>query len=272
VFGLSKEQKIGLVAGRGALPFEVLAEIKSRGQSSVVIGLKGECSPELVHSADFYREVALGQLGAIIAAFKDQNITELVFAGKVSKEALFIEGFDNTLQCLLATLPQKNDDAILLALVQEFEKNGMTVAKQTNYLHRLLASPGMITGTITESEMADIKLGFKMAKAIGDLDIGQSVVVKKGVVLAVEAIEGTDQAIIRGGTLGGAGSVVVKVSKPRQDERFDVPAIGETTIESMINIKATVLAIEAGKTLIVQKEGVLALAAENQIKIISCSF
>jgi DUF1009 family protein len=270
VFDLVKIQKIGLVAGRGILPFEVLAEIKSRGWNSVVIGLKGECDPRIAYLANFYQEIALGQLGAIIAAFKQENIAELVFAGKVGKEALFKEGFDEVFQQLLANLPQKNDDAILLALVQEFERNAMTVAKQTDYLHHLLAARGVITGTLSESEMADVKLGFKMAKAIGDLDIGQSVVVKKGVVLAIEAIEGTDQAIIRGGTLGGAGSVVVKVSKPKQDERFDVPTIGETTIESMIKAKATVLAIEAGKTLIVQKEGILALAAENQIKIIAC--
>jgi UDP-2,3-diacylglucosamine hydrolase len=266
---LVKVQKIGLVAGRGVLPFEVLAEIKSRGQSSVVIGLKGECDPGIAHLANFYQEIALGQLGAIIAAFKQENIAELVFAGKVGKEALFNEGFDQVFHQLLAALPQKNDDAILLALVEEFGKNGMTVAKQTDYLHHLLAVRGMILGQVSETEMVDISLGFKMAKAIGDLDIGQSVVVKKGVVLAIEAIEGTDQAIVRGGTLGGAGSVVVKVSKPKQDERFDVPTIGEKTIESMIKAKATVLAIEAGKTLIVQKEEILVLAAENRIKIIA---
>jgi UDP-2,3-diacylglucosamine hydrolase len=267
---LEKMQKIGLVAGRGILPLEVLAEIKSRGQSSVVVGVKGECNPEIAPLANSYQEIAIGQLGAIITALKKEGIKELVFAGKVGKEALFKEGFDEVVQHLLASLPQKNDDAILLALVQEFEKNGMTVAKQTDYLHQLLAARGVISGTISESEMVDVKLGFKMAKAIGDLDIGQSVVVKKGVVLAVEAIEGTDQAIVRGGILGGAGSVVVKVSKPKQDERFDVPTIGETTIESMIKVKATVLAIEAGKTLIVQKEEVLAMATKNQIKIIAC--
>lgn len=269
---MAKLEKIGLIAGRGVLPFEVLAEVKARGQYSVVVGLKGECSKELAHSADFYQEIALGQLGGIIAAFKEQNVAELVFAGKVGKEALFQESFDDVFQHLLATLPQKNDDAILLALVQEFGKNGLTVAKQTDYLHQLLAVPGTILGSVTESQMADIKLGFKMAKAIGGLDIGQSVVVKGGVVLAIEAIEGTDQAIIRGGTLGGPGAVVVKVSKPKQDERFDVPTIGEMTIESMIQVKAEVLAIEAGKTLIVQKAGVLVMAAENRIKIIAGEF
>jgi DUF1009 family protein len=125
-------------------------------------------------------------------------------------------------------------------------------------------------GEVTESEMADITLGFKMAKAIGGLDIGQSVVVKNGVVLAVEAIEGTDQAIIRGGNLGRAGSVVVKVSKPRQDERFDVPTIGRSTIESMNIAQAKVLAIEAEKTLVVQKEEILTLANKNNIKIVAC--
>jgi Uncharacterized protein conserved in bacteria len=269
---LATAKKVGLIAGRGALPFEVVSQIKSRGRSPVVIGIKGEAHPDLTGLADFYQEIALGQVGAIIAALKQEQVTELVFAGKVGKEALFKGGFDEVSQRLLASLPQKNDDALLLAVVQEFEKNGMMVAKQTDYLGHILATPGQMLGTVTENEMADIALGFKMAKAIGGLDIGQSVVVKNGIVLAVEAIEGTDQAIIRGGTLGGAGSVVVKVSKPKQDERFDVPTIGKSTVESMISVQAKVLAIEAGKTLLVQKEEVLALAAENQIKITAGNF
>jgi DUF1009 family protein len=267
---LARGEKVGLVAGRGVLPFEVLTEMKSRGQVSVVIGINGECHPELGSLADSYQEIALGQFGAIIDALKQENVTELVFAGKVGKEALFNGGFDAVCQRLLATLPQKNDDALLLAAVQEFEKNGIMVSKQTDYLHHLLAEPGTMLGVVSESELADISLGFKMAKAIGGLDIGQSVVVKNGIVLAVEAIEGTDQAIVRGGTLGGAGSVVVKVSKPKQDERFDVPTIGKSTIESIVAAQAKVLAIEAGKTLIVQKAEVLKLAAENQIKIVAC--
>ncbi len=269
---MQSELKVGLVAGRGVLPVEVLSAIKSSGKEAIVMGVKGECRPEIEEMADIYQEYGLGKLGAVIEAFKREDVSELVFAGKVGKEAIFRDGLDELSQKLLASLPQKNDDAILFAIVREFEKNGMTVLKQTEYLQHLLAEPGSIVGTIAESEMPDIKLGFKTAKAMGDLDIGQSVVVKSGVVLAIEAIEGTDQAIVRGGTLGGPGSVVVKVSKPRQDLRFDVPTIGKSTIESMIKAQSKILAIETGKTFFLERDAVLSLAAEHQIKIISCTF
>lgn len=260
---------IGLVAGRDNLPFEVIAEIKRRRAKSVVVGLKGEVAPGVAEAADVYMEIEAGHIEKIIDFLKQQNVVEMVMAGKIGKGAIFKDSFDRRFQQILQELPEKNDDSILLAIVQEFERNGFQVAKQTEYLHQLLAPLGPILGQVTPSEAADLKLGFKMAKAIGDLDIGQSVVVKQGVVLAVEAIEGTDEAIIRGGSLGGPGAVVVKVSKPKQDERFDVPTVGLTTIESMGKIKAKVLGIEAGKTLIVNRAEMLALAEEYQIKIIA---
>jgi DUF1009 family protein len=269
---LMREQKmIGLIAGRGNLPVEVLAEIKRREAVSVVVGVKGEAIPELSQLAVHYRELAVGHLGEVIDFIKSYPIHEVVMAGKVGKEALFHGGFDTKLQQLLQNLPEKNDDAILLAIVNEFEKNGLSVAKQTNYLKALMAKPGPVIGEITPGELADIKLGFRMAKAIGGLDIGQSVVVKQGVVLAVEAIEGTDQAIIRGGKLGGGGAAVVKVSKPKQDERFDVPTIGKSTIESMISAGVSVLGIEADKTIITEEKQLYELASMNKIKIIAVS-
>lgn len=262
---------IGLIAGRGNLPVEVLAEIKRREAVSVVAGVKGEASPGLSQLAVHYRELAVGHLGEVIDFLKSYSVHEVVMAGKVGKEALFHGGFDAKFQQLLQSIPEKNDDAILLAIVKEFENNGMLVAKQTDYLKRLMAKPGVIIGEITAGELADIKLGFRMAKTIGGLDIGQSVVVKQGVILAVEAIEGTDQAIIRGGKLGGGGAVVVKVSKPNQDERFDVPTIGKSTIESMISAGASVLGIEADKTIITEEKQLYELASLNKIKIIAVS-
>ena len=261
--------KIGLIAGRGNLPFEVLQEIRSLGHKSVVVGLAGEADSKIAALAGEFQEIAAPQLGAIIDFLKAGEIKELVMAGKVGKEALFKGGFDQRFQNLLAKLTVKNDDAILLALVQEFEESGLPVAKQTDYLRSLLVEPGVILGDISERERADVDLGFRVAKAMGGLDIGQSVVVKHGVVLAVEAIEGTDQAIIRGGALGGNGAVVVKVSKPAQDERFDVPTIGKSTILSMITAGATVLGIEAGKTLLTEREELLAEATAHGIKIIA---
>ena len=263
------QKNIGLVAGRGHLPFEVLEEIKRRGARSLVGGLRGEVDTGVPGMADEYQELSVCRLGDIIGYFKSFEIAEVVFAGKVCKEALFQNDFDPVFLAVLKNLPEKNDDAILLAVVKEFEKNGLLVAKQTDYLQRLLAQPGPVIGEVTEREMDDVRLGFRVAKAIGGMDIGQSVVVKQGVVLAVEAIEGTDQAIIRGGKLGGAGAVVVKVSKPFQDERFDVPTVGKSTIDSMISIQAAVLGVEAQKTLITEKKEFLELAASHKIKIIA---
>ncbi len=260
---------IGLVAGRGELPFEVIPGIRAQGARAVVIALAGEAAPNLADLADEYVEIAAGQLGSIIQALTERGVSELVMAGKVGKTALFNGGVDPTFLQLLSKLPQKNDDAILLAIVEEFERHGMRVAKQTQYLEHLLAPVGTLFGEPTGAEATDLQLGFRMAKASGGLDIGQSVVVKSGVILAVEAIEGTDQAILRGGALGGPGAVVVKVSKPEQDERFDVPTVGLTTLNSMIEVQATVLGIEAGKTLMIQKEEMLKTAARNGIKIVS---
>lgn len=260
-------ESIGLVAGRYKLPFQVLDEIKSRNARGIVIGIKGEADPKLAEEAHVFREIEVGQIQQMLDFFKQENIDEMVMAGKVGKEAIFEGEFDPRFQQLLRELPEKNDDALLLAVVNEFERNGIHVAKQTEYLQKFLAPPGPILGKVTPEEMADLKLGFRMAKANGDLDIGQSVVVKQGVVLAVEAIEGTDEAIIRGGKLGGPGAVVVKVSKPMQDERFDVPTVGKKTIESMVMAKAKVLGLEAGKTLISERNEMIVFAEECQIKI-----
>jgi DUF1009 family protein len=266
-------KKVGLVAGRDRLPFDVLTEMDQRDVEPVIVGLQGEVNPELKGRVGryLYREIPVGHIGDIIQFFKDFQVEQVVFAGKVGKEAIFIGGLDEVAQRLINGLTQRNDDAILLAIVEEFERNEITVAKQTDFLQSLLAPSGVITGDLTKIELSDVKLGFRMAKASGRLDIGQSVVVKQGVVLAVEAIEGTDQAILRGGTLGGPGTVVVKVSKPQQDERFDVPTVGKSTLESMIRSRAAVLAIEAGKTFITEAEEFVRLAMENGIKILATS-
>jgi DUF1009 family protein len=270
---MSKMKKVGLVAGRGRLPCDVLAEMEERGVEPIIVGLQGEVGPELKERLGryTYQEIPVGHVGAIIRTFQANPVVEVVFAGKVGKEAIFSGGLDEIAQRLLRGLTQKNDDAILLAIVEEFQKNGIMVAKQTDYLRNLLAPSGVVAGELTHSELSDVRLGFRMAKASGQLDIGQSVVVKQGVVLAVEAIEGTDQAILRGGTLGGPGTVVVKVSKPQQDERFDVPTVGKSTLEAMIGSRAAVLAVEAGKTLITEKEDFIRLAKDNGIKIFAAS-
>jgi len=183
-------QKCGLIAGRGNLPFEVVREIARRQDEAVVIGLKGEVKPELSSLVSRYTEIAPGNLGEMIAYFRKEQVDKAVFAGKVGKEAIFTGGFDALLLELLNALPQKNDDAILGAVVDVFEANGIRIMKQTDYLRKSLVKPGNLIGELTAAEYQDVKLGFRMAKASGELDIGQTVVVKNGVVLAVEAIKG----------------------------------------------------------------------------------
>lgn len=259
--------RIGLVAGQGNLPVETLKEMHSCGLRSFVVGLKGEYLPKTVEYADDFAEISVGNLGGMIEYFQTHGITQIVMAGKVKKDALFKAEFDPVFQEVLRSLPEKNDDAILLGVVKAYEKNEIKVLKQTEYLRHILAKPGALYGELTPQELSDIQLGFRTAKAIGGLDIGQTVVVKHGVILAVEAIEGSDQAIIRGGSLGGPGIVVVKVSKPKQDERFDVPTVGISTIESIAKVQGAVLGIEAEKTFMVDREQVLEMASRYNIKI-----
>lgn len=268
---MGETYRVGLVAGRGDLPLNVIREIRARGGTPVVVGLKPEASVEVETEAEVFLSCFPGELEATIDFLREHQVREVVFAGKVGKEALFTGKFDPKLQRLLAALPVKNDDAILLAIVEEFENNGLPVARQTDYLQQILAKPGVLCGgEPTPAEERDLSLGFSMAKAIGKLDIGQSVVVKQGVILAVEAMEGTDRAIRRGGELGGQGAVVVKVSKPSQDERFDVPTVGLATLEAMSEVKASVLGIEAEKTLIAAAwKDFLAMAERFQIKVIA---
>ena len=201
--------------------------------------------------------------------FRSQEISEVVLLGKVTKELLFqgIE-LDQRFKKLLAQLPEKNDDAIMLAIVNELQAEGIKVSDQTKFMKQFFVDEGLLTTVEpTAAVAADMEYGFKMAKEIGGLDIGQTVVVKDQAVMAVEAIEGTDQAILRGGELGQGEVVAAKVSKPQQDFRFDIPTVGLQTIENLIAVDATGLVIEAGKTFIVNQEQVIAKANQAGIAI-----
>jgi len=192
--------------------------------------------------------------------------------GKVTKELMFTGTvqLDTRIQKLLATLTDNSDDTIMLAFVRELKAEGFSILDQTALIRNLMPLPGVLSlrqPTIEES--TDMEFGFKMAKAIGGLDIGQTVVVKKCAVMAIEAIEGTDVCIRRGGELGRGGVTVAKVAKPNQDLRFDVPTVGLSTIKAMVEAGATSLVIEAGKTLIVDREKVLNMANEHKITIVA---
>jgi UDP-2,3-diacylglucosamine hydrolase len=264
-------EKIGLIAGNGAFPIEFAKAAGQKGVKVVAVALEGETLPELAQWVDGIFWVKVGHLGKLISIFKEQDVKDVMMAGGVKKTHLFSGSLpDMRGMAFLAKMIYKKDDSILRALADELASEGITVRESTLYLDGILAKPGVLTKRKpSKNEQRDIDFGWQMAKEIGRLDIGQTVLVKDQAVLAVEAIEGTDEAIRRGGLLCGQGAVVVKVCKPNQDLRFDLPAIGSQTIQTMKQVKAACLAVEAGKTIIIDRETVIADANKAGIAIIA---
>lgn len=254
--------KLGIIAGGGQFPLLVADAARRQGRRVVAVAHQGESRPELEETADVCLWVRLGQLGKIIKFFQQQGVTETVLAGTITKTRIFRDVWPDTRALgLWRKIDARQDDAILRAIAGLLEEEGIKVVPSTLYLTDLLFPKGVLSRKKPGSEQADdIRFGWQVAKAIGRLDIGQCVVVRDRAVLAVEAIEGTDATIRRGGQLGREKAVVVKVSKPGQDFRFDLPAIGLTTIETMREVKAAVLAVEAGQALLFDRAKVLAAA------------
>jgi len=262
-------KKIGLIAGNGIFPIEFAKAAKQKGLSVIAVAHEGETLPELAEQVDGIFWIKVGQLGKLISIFKEQGVHDVLMAGGIKKTRLFKGGMpDLRGAALLARMLYKKDDSILRAVAAELESEGITVRESTLFLDNLLAAPGALTKRKpSKSERLDIQYGWQLAKEIGKLDVGQTVVVKDQTVLAIEAIEGTDEAIRRGGTLCNEGAVVVKVCKPQQDLRFDLPAIGVLTIKTMEQVKAACLAVEAGKTIIIEREAVIREAERAGISI-----
>ena len=264
-------QKIGLLAGIGFLPVDFTRAAKGMGFHVTVVALVEGVEPSLKEYADEYYKISAGKLDKIIKTLKKDDIDLVTMLGKVTKEVLY-KGFGLDFRAikLLFSLPNRNDDTIMLAIVDELLKEGIKTMDQTQMIKILMPKAEQFTKRIpTAEEEKDIEYGLKVALEIGRLDIGQTVVVKNQAVMAVEAIEGTDACIKRGGKLAGSGAIVAKTAKPQQDSRFDVPSIGLDTIKSMIEANAKVLVMEAGSTLFVQKEDAVALADENGIVIVA---
>lgn len=263
-------QKIGLIAGNGQFPLLVAKELRKIGHEVIAVGFPGETSPDLVAEVVNMHWVKLGQLNKMIRVFKDARVTEVIMAGGITKTKLFSKlRPDWRAIRLLSKLDANSDDAILRAVAAELESEGIKVQSPTYYFESLLASPGIMTRRRpNKREKLDIQYGWSLAKEIGKLDIGQCIVVKKKAVLAVEGIDGTDATILRGGSLGKEGSVVIKISKPIQDLRFDVPAVGLETIRSMIKARASTLVLEAGKTIMFDRDKMIQLANKNKISIL----
>lgn len=252
-------ESIGLIAGKGQFPLLFAQAAKNQGFQVIAVAHRGETDPGLAALADRLHWVYVGQLGKIIRIFKNEGVTRAVLAGGITRGRLFRE-FRPDLRALslIRRVGGGQDDRLLRAVADELEGEGIQIAPSTLFMGELLASPGQLSRCApSPEELLDIDFGCRIAREIGRLDIGQCVVVRRRVVLALEAIEGTDETIRRGGRLAGSGAVVVKVSKPHQDLRFDVPAVGLETIRTMAEVKAAVLAVDAGKSLMFDREEML---------------
>jgi DUF1009 family protein len=251
--------KIGLIAGKGQFPLLFAQAAGSQGFQVIALAHRGETEPGLAGLVARIHWVYVGQLGKIIRIFKKEGVSRAVLAGGISRGRLFTQ-FRPDLRALslIRRVGGGQDDRLLRAVAEELEGEGIEIAPSTLFLEELLASKGQLSRRApTAEELRDINLGFMVAKEIGRMDIGQCVVVRRQVVVALEAVEGTDETIRRGGSLAGPGAVVVKVSKPGQDLRFDVPAVGRQTIRAMREVQAGVLAVDAGKTLMFDRREML---------------
>jgi len=265
-----KHKKIGLVAGYGAFPLELALTLKNAGFIVHAIALKEETSPDIEALADTVDWLHVGQVGALIKVMQGHAVTELIFAGKVQKLHLF-RNFrpDLTTVKILFKAKDKKDDSLMLGIVAALADAGIEVRSQVEYALPMLAAEGHLFGPKpSQQQLKDMQFGLPHAKAIAGLDIGQTVVVKDEAILAVEAIEGTDEAIKRGGALGRKHVTVVKVAKPNQDARFDVPAMGVGTLEAMAAAGCTAIGVEAGNTLLIEREKLAAVAKKLKISVV----
>lgn len=265
------EQKQGLIAGDGLLPVKMAQAAKENGFDVICMSLSSDNLNELKKYCSKVYSIGPGEIKKFEKILEEDQIKQLTFLGKVHKGILLKRPkFDARAIEFLKSFTRLNDDQIMLGLVSEFEKIGVTILDQTIFIKNLMIPAGVL-GKLkpTEAQMNDVNYGYWLAKEMGNLDVGQSVVIKDRMIMAVEAIEGTDRCIIRGARLAKKGASVIKVAKPSQDKRFDIPTVGLRTLQTMKKNKATLLAVEANETIIVDQEEVVKFADKNNIVIMA---
>jgi len=270
--------KLGLIAGNGRFPFLVLDAARGAGHDVTVIALKEETFPDLADvaarpPAAAIHWISLGQLGTCISLLKDAGVTQAVMAGQVKHTKLFADIVpDMTFLGVLMRLKAKNTDALISGVADVLRDHGIDLLDSTAFLAPLLARDGVLTRrSPDQAQRADLEFGYRLADTIAGLDIGQTIAVKSAAVVAIEAMEGTDAVIARAGQLAGPGVRIVKVAKPNQDMRFDVPVIGVSTIAAMQAAGADTLSIYAGKTLMIDGDAIIKAADEAGICIVGRS-
>jgi len=266
--------RIGIIAGNGRFPFLALQGARSLGHDVTVVAVKEEAFPELEQAARdadaSFHPVSLGHLGKCIKILQADGVSRAVMAGQVRHSKIF-SGIvpDLTLLSVLTRLKARNTDALISAVAEVLRDHGIELLDSTVFLGPLLAGEGVLTARgPTEDEQGDFAFGYRVADAIAGLDVGQTIVVKNRAVVAVEAMEGTDEVIERAGRVAGAGVRVVKVAKPNQDMRFDVPVVGTATVDAMSAAGATAMTIDAGRTLVIDGDQVFAAAGAAGIAIV----
>jgi DUF1009 family protein len=267
--------RLGLIAGNGRFPFLVLEAARAQGHAVTVIAAREETFPDIEGLAAkvgaAVQWISLGQLGTCLRVFEDAGVTHAIMAGQVKHTKIFSGGIvpDLTFLSVLRRVRSMSTDGVIGAVADLFKERGIELIDSTALLSPLLAGAGVLSARQpTDEERADFTFGYPVADGLADLDVGQTIVVKRRAVVAVEAMEGTDAVIARAGALAGPGSVVVKVARPKQDMRFDVPVVGVATITAMAAAGATALSVDAGKTLLIDGAEVVAAADAAAIAII----
>jgi UDP-2,3-diacylglucosamine hydrolase len=262
---------LGIIAGNGVYPRLVADGARKAGVKKIVAAaFSGETDPILEEHVELVEWMRVGQLGRILKFFRSQDIHDAIMAGQIAPKNLFDLRPDLKALMLLGKLKERNAESIFAAIADELAKIDVALLPATTFLEDSLARSGLIAGPkLSPRQEHDVELGWNVAKEIARLDIGQTIVIKNGTIVAVEALEGTNEAIKRGGTLARDGAVMVKVSKPNQDMRFDVPVIGVETVRIAAESGVRVVAVEAGKTLLLEREAVIALANDSNMSVVA---
>lgn len=263
--------RYGLIAGNGRFPFLVLEGARRAGVSLSIAAIREETDPLIERVAERVVWVGIGQLGKMIRFFKREGVEKAMMAGQVKHVQIFSGALpDMRMLKMLMKLPRRNTDALIGGVAQELMNEGIELIDSTFFLQDLLPQPGQLSRRAPdERERGDIEYGLEVAREIARLDLGQTIVVRSRACVAIEAMEGTDATVARAGNLARGRLTVVKVAKPGQDMRFDVPVVGLPTVQTMIEAGATCLCITAGKTLMFDREEMLRLANEKRITVVA---
>lgn len=265
-------ETLGIIAGSGVYPLLLADAARVAGVKRIAVAaFRNETSADMVNRADEMEWLRVGQLGRLLNFFREKEVQHAIMAGQIAPGNLFNLRPDFKAMFLLARLKERNAESIFSAIADLLAESGVELLPASTFLDHLLAPEGHIAGPkLREREAQDVAFGFAIAKQLSALNVGQTIVVKNGTVLAVEAFEGTNEAIRRGGSLGKKNAVVIKVTKPKQDMRFDIPVIGTETLKVANESKIRVIAVEAGRTLLLEKATLLELADRYKISLAGC--